>query len=165
MFTDVNGPHPSAPYSSASNARMYTHPDVSYAHRPNQYVPNNFDMPYTTCPVSYNIPSIPHATPYVIPHTQLPTQPLTRNVEDELNDLRQQLAQFQSSNNSHSQNQSQRMNDSNTLKKLQALPRWNIRSSGDKIDEKNESIEDYISAIHNFIDTQEVSENDLIRNI
>lgn len=68
-------------------------------------------------------------------------------------------------NSEHHANASHAQTDMNALKKLQALPRWNIRFSGDKVDDKNQSIEDYIAAVYSFIDSQGVSDHDMINNL
>lgn len=51
------------------------------------------------------------------------------------------------------------------LAKLQQLPRWNCRFSGIAYDTKNQSLNEYIASIRNFMRTVDLSSRDMMRHI
>lgn len=55
--------------------------------------------------------------------------------------------------------------NSELLAKLQQLPRWNCRFSGTVMDSKNQSLNEYIASIRNFMETVELSSRDMMRHI
>lgn len=73
--------------------------------------------------------------------------------------------------NQHNSTQDSNMNSSmNTsrdtvLNKLQQLPRWQCRFSGNHNDTKNQTLNEYIASIQNFIRTVDLSPRDMMRNI
>lgn len=118
-------------------------------------------------------PHTMNSTPRILPPTNPFSTPVSihdnsfldsTHMNLELNNLRQELANLRQQNETQIQRHANQT-DSNTLKKIQCLPRWNIRFSGDKIDDKYQTIEDYIAAIYTFIDSQKVNETDMINNI
>lgn len=55
--------------------------------------------------------------------------------------------------------------ESTLLAKLQQLPRWHCRFSGTVVDSKNQSLNDYMVSIQNFMQTVELSSRDMMRHI
>lgn len=66
-------------------------------------------------------------------------------------------------NSSYQNNSSLR--EQNVTKKFQILPRWHCTFSGTSVDEKHQSLEEYIASLVNFMRTQQVSPSEMMNYI
>lgn len=171
-----NYPTMNVPYSNPSNevqvsnyqtTQNYANDNMNY----NIFGQHNY--PVSTCDLQYDqyIPvTQPRMSAFSIPppHVPLPGPQITdvssEALRAEVAELRREMAD-ERQNSNYSRPNTRFQEEANELKKLQALSRWKILFSGDKVDERHQSIEDYIAAIHSFVDSQQVSEAAMMTHI
>lgn len=124
--------------------------------------------PYNTYPVvSHNPPTTPYSLPQSQPSTSVNRTSL-QNVEDEfanmrrpLDDLTQDRGKIQIRANAQRQSQANKFGKMT----MRMLHYWRIRFSGDKVNNKYQTLECYIKAVYQFVQSLNISETDMMSKI